>query len=587
MLDDRGEAGVIPVYWLAPGDQWDQTMLRDLLDGKLWRPAGYPTFEHHVAADVEGLDLDGSGGVLVIPGRYYDDATDVRWLQEALDAWDWALVFITSDEERVFPFERLHGDRRVVWVQTPQEADTGAQRVFGHGYTPGTREQAQRDKTLPWFFAGQITHERRQELAEALETLPEHEALFHPSPGFTQGFDHPTYLNMMAMAKITPCPSGPETVDSFRFWESLELGCVPLADDVTPKESTPNYWDDLGEIVGVPMPISHVAYWADAGDQLIQPELDDWPNNVNRIGAWYMAYKRALAEAVQWDLALVAARTNGHIYTQYDEQITVLISTSPTVGHPSTEQLEQVVESVRFHLPTAPIIISCDGVAPELEHRGDAYREYLRRVMWLAHHEWLNVQPVVHEDHIHQAGMAAHALAHHVHTSQILYMEHDTPLVTDCPIDWWLLSQAIKDHRLNLIRFHHEAQVPAPHRHLMLDNPQIQGQTYRGVPVIRTMQWSQRPHLARTDWYRSLMARYFGEGSCTMIEDVIYGVVEGALFERGAGAWESWRLGIYAPHDPNWKRSLHLDGRGPDRKPAMTFAYPGEQPDGAPAPGTR
>ena len=33
---------------------------------------------------------------------------------------------------------------------------------------------------------------------------------------------------------MIPCPSGPATPDSFRLWEALEAGCVPIADGYAP-----------------------------------------------------------------------------------------------------------------------------------------------------------------------------------------------------------------------------------------------------------------------------------------------------------------------------------------------------------------
>jgi hypothetical protein len=587
VLSTWGDVGMtIPVYWLTPGEQWDQTMLRDLLDGDLWKPSQLPTFEHYTGELIGMLAPEELiyGGVLVIPGRYYAQPEAVAGLSRWLESMPWALVMVTSDEERVFPLWELERPNTVVWVQTPK-ADDDSWRVFGHGYSPGTRSVAMTGKALPWFFAGQVTHSRRQGMAEALREI-------EPVGGFKMlienskfldtenGLDHETYLSLMAETMTAPAPSGPCTQDSFRFWEALELGCVPLADNQTPNGDS-GYWERL---FGNQIPFPVVDDWADL-DRLIPGEVADFPANANHIGAWYMEYKRDLAEFLEYDLARLSSPEQED--TRWEDQITVLIPTSPCPAHPSTELLEATITSIRFHLPDAVIIVSCDGVPPAMEHRRSDYEEYVRRVVWKCHHEWVNVQPIVHSEHLHQAAMALQAIQLQVSTPVILYVEHDTPLVMDCPIDWEPLVNAVEDQVLNLVRLHFEARVPEPHLHLMLDNPWIDGNWWNGLPVIRTMQWSQRPHLANTAWYQSVLEDYFGEHARTMIEDVMHGVTEGALIEGGSAGWDEWRLAIYAPRGGNWKRSLNLDGRGNDPKVPMVFDYPGDTPPGAPAPGVR
>jgi hypothetical protein len=74
------------------------------------------------------------------------------------------------------------------------------------------------------------------------------------------------------------------------------------------------------------------------------------------------------------------------------------------------------------------------------------------------------------------------------------------------------------------------------------------------------MQWSQRPHLASTAFYRQMIKNYFNPKSRTMIEDVIHGVVIESCRKDAVMGWYSRRLWIYTP-EGNIKRSYHLDGR--------------------------
>jgi len=52
----------------------------------------------------------------------------------------------------------------------------------------------------------------------------------YASAGFTEGLVPEVYFEKLASAKAAFASSGPETPDTFRLFEALEAGCVPLAD---------------------------------------------------------------------------------------------------------------------------------------------------------------------------------------------------------------------------------------------------------------------------------------------------------------------------------------------------------------------
>jgi hypothetical protein len=141
------------------------------------------------------------------------------------------------------------------------------------------------------------------------------------------------------------------------------------------------------------------------------------------------------------------------------------------------------------------------------------------------------------------------ALFRWVDTDNVLMVEHDTPLVADEPIDWAACEQLVAQRAVDVLRFHHEAHVPREHRHLMIDHETIE---MMGVPLRRTVQWSQRPHLASTAYYARMLQRHFSSEARCFIEDRMHGIAQ--QFPR------EHRLAIYHP-DGNIKRSYHLDGR--------------------------
>lgn len=265
-----------------------------------------------------------------------------------------------------------------------------------------------------------------------------------PTAGFTQGVGEAEYHRRMANSKVVFAPSGPESPDTFRLYEALEAGCIPIA-DTRVQEGKPNedfgddYWTWLfGEEPPFPVLTDY--------EQLpgyTREALDNWKPLSNRVSAWWMRKKRELAYRLESDLAALGVPS-------YEEGtrppnadlVTVLVSTSPIPAHPDTGMIEQTISDVRVHMPDSEIIIMVDGVRPEQEDRRADYEEYTRRLLWLAHHEWHSVLVLLFETHQHQASMTRAAL-NHVATPTILFVEHDAPLTPDCVFDWDDLVDAV------------------------------------------------------------------------------------------------------------------------------------------------
>lgn len=251
--------------------------------------------------------------------------------------------------------------------------------------------------------------------------------------------------------------------------------------------------------------------------------------------------------------------------------ITVVVPTSPIPIHPGSAILRETVDSVRHHLPDAEIFLCFDGVRPEqAEMQGD-YDEYTRRALWHADHEWGNVCPFVFDQHLHQSGMM-HKVLPEISTPLLLFVEHDTPLVTDAEIDWRECMWALKGGVSNLVRFHHEAAIPDEHQHMMHGPESLDAPSGEYWPLMRTSQWSQRPHLATTALYHRVMGE-FSPDSRSFIEDRMHGVVDEGYRRHGLMGWNPWRLHIYHPEEGSIKRSYHLDGRAGGPKYDDTQVY--------------
>jgi hypothetical protein len=149
------------------------------------------------------------------------------------------------------------------------------------------------------------------------------------------------------------------------------------------------------------------------------------------------------------------------------KDITIIMATSVIPDHPDTKMIEQTINDIRIHLPDNEIIMQIDGLREEQQNRKQDYDEYKNRILWKCLHQYKNILPFVFKEHSHQTNMMQKTI-HEIKTPLLLYVEGDAPLTPDNPIDWDKCLDMFEYNKANTIRFHHEAQIPESHKHLML-----------------------------------------------------------------------------------------------------------------------
>lgn len=565
---------------------WDQALLEDLFSGALGRVPGFE-FQHFETYcshdDVWPKVSDPDGGIFVVPARHHASEEDVVAINRMLAAHSWVLLILTGDEEAVFPVNLIGHPNMRIWVQNPRPGGRfpGDTVFLPCGYAKNGKlilDELHRaapdgiERDLDWFFSGQVTNPRREQCAFALRRLQNGELM--ETEGFGQGLDVLSYFAHMRRAKVVPAPSGPATTDTFRACEALEAGAVPLLDNNDPRGRS-GVWDLIfPEHLRPPM----IVDWEQVEFHIGQMSSVAVRNQV--FSKW-QRYKRHLRFELARQLRALGAP---ELTEPFVSSMTAVIVTSPIEQHPSTELLRETIDSIRAHDHWCEILVMFDGVRPEHKGLEERYQEYVNRALHMLNSEYREVIPFVAKEHRHQSGLMRWALEE-VRTPLVLFMEHDTPLITrewpEWKIPWFEIDELVRSGMLNVVRFHHEASIPWEHDHLMLDPGPID---LLGVPIRRTCQWSQRPHLARTDFYRELMAAFFTDHSRCMIEDTVLGAAE--TVRRDRDEWAKWRIGIFHP-EGTIARSRHTDGRGNSPMFSMTFDYPGQPPAGAPQPGTR
>jgi len=108
-------------------------------------------------------------------------------------------------------------------------------------------------------------------------------------------------METMADTKVVPCPSGGDCPDTFRLYEALEAGCVPVVDSHASRNLVPGFWDFLFP-GGFPFPV--VDTWAEFPDVLGEL-LEDWVSWSNLVFSWWVNYKYDLKRCLELDVSLL------------------------------------------------------------------------------------------------------------------------------------------------------------------------------------------------------------------------------------------------------------------------------------------
>jgi hypothetical protein len=231
--------------------------------------------------------------------------------------------------------------------------------------------------------------------------------------------------------------------------------------------------------------------------------------------------------------------------------------------------IDETIRSTRFHFPDSEIILQMDGIRDEQSQYTPDYDEYKNRVLWKCLHEWQNVLPIVFDKHSHQSTMMKETI-HLITTPLLLYIEGDLPLRTDRVIEWQKCFDLFDKGQANTIRFCLREEIPVEHNYLMDGVEDI---------FIRSVQWSQNPHLSLTRYYRERVLPSIGEK--TYIEDQFYGKVlvdceykNEAQMEANKNKrtyeirnWKSHKMFLYYPDNgKDICRVVHLDGRQSTQK---------------------
>ena len=199
------------------------------------------------------------------------------------------VLFITGDEEGVFGIDKINHPNAEVWIQYPHKKHEKYNKLpIGVPQHLKNNLPNYKTKTYDVFFGGQITHQRRQQLAEVMPSIEN--ALYKPTDGFAKGDNPVDYYDNLMNSKIAPCPAGAVSIESFRLFEAIEMMTLPIADLVDSSGLKYNFYKNVfNELV----PFYQTRYWSEL-PIIVLNLLEEYPKNMHNVVCWWIKYKRDL-----------------------------------------------------------------------------------------------------------------------------------------------------------------------------------------------------------------------------------------------------------------------------------------------------
>ena len=234
---------------------------------------------------------DGEGAIVTLPLE--DNKYRIDQLNTDISKLPWVLVILTQNEYAAQQYREIKHPNMKLWLQSCGKDDI-ADKFLGFGY-PAIVENYYKPSPTgrdnKWFFSGQITHMRRKQAAEVLKNRTD--GLFIGTAGFNDGLEYPEYIAAMARSKLVICPAGPETPDTFRLYEALESGCIPIVDMQDGRgNDRKDYWY---KVFGKGFPLAMVDSWYSI-DDVMNLELLNYDTRKVEINKWWINYKISFKE---------------------------------------------------------------------------------------------------------------------------------------------------------------------------------------------------------------------------------------------------------------------------------------------------
>jgi len=197
--------------------------------------------------DVEGLDAT-ENTILVcnhaVPYRYFLDKLRYNGKKYG--------IVLLSDENLIDPCEWLHDPACLFCFRNyinPILLGHPKVNFFGLGYKRNFNKvktiKDSENREYVWSFAGTFHGEREQAIS-VFEEMGPHKT--HSCSGFCaeNSLSTEEYSQLLRNTQFALCPVGQDSCDSFRLYEALEAGCIPITQSNSKSLIfRPSYWKGI------------------------------------------------------------------------------------------------------------------------------------------------------------------------------------------------------------------------------------------------------------------------------------------------------------------------------------------------------
>jgi hypothetical protein len=282
-LEPRVTAPATLVWQSWTRGMWEGDWLKEILEGSYESEA-----EDNAHAVVEKR-------MIVVDNRI--SKVKVDYYRRAYEAGSRIVLIHLSDEDYSDCHEAYRWCHAVFRTSySPILAELPRVDTIALGYKTGFRTKKEAtplsERPYIWSFAGDPAKSSRAEMLEAFRQLTggrEH---------LTSGFNKPDalpvreYREIMDGSVFIPCPAGYVNLDSFRVYEALEAGCIPIVE-------RRHGFDYFAEMYGQ-YPFPSVANWPEAISLIhhlqeyggVQPLME-------RCQQWWAWYKHSLIAKIR------------------------------------------------------------------------------------------------------------------------------------------------------------------------------------------------------------------------------------------------------------------------------------------------
>lgn len=149
------------------------------------------------------------------------------------------------------------------------------------------------DREYRWSFCGECNKSDRLQMLSSLRSSKPNYVYRSDETGKTDMLSGETYLNIMLQSVFIPCPFGNINIDTYRLFEALETGAIPVLTNGYAFQPYDYYTLLLG-----PHPIPTFSSWTDACKFIENADRETICTTSIKIRKWYETFKNTLKNSM-------------------------------------------------------------------------------------------------------------------------------------------------------------------------------------------------------------------------------------------------------------------------------------------------